>query len=124
MDQRILEFIGDLRRGELRISPREALDALAAAAEIGPEGRGTVKAALGSPLAKEIRDRPTFARIFDLYFPDPQALGAGLKKAPGPVAPRIQEMLDRLMADDGHEPVQHLLDARVNGAERLLEPGA
>ena len=29
MDQRILEFIGDLRRAELRISPSEALDALA-----------------------------------------------------------------------------------------------
>ena len=30
MDQRILEFIGDLRRAEMRISPSEALDALGA----------------------------------------------------------------------------------------------
>ena len=37
MDQRILEFIGDLRRAELRISPSEALDALAASTEIGLE---------------------------------------------------------------------------------------
>ena len=34
MDQRILEFISDLRRAELRISTSEALDALSA--------RGTV----------------------------------------------------------------------------------
>ena len=39
MDQRILEFIGDLRRAELRISPSEALDALAASAEVGLSDR-------------------------------------------------------------------------------------
>src|SRR5438552_8896210 len=33
MEERILEFIGDLRRAELRISTSEALDALAASAE-------------------------------------------------------------------------------------------
>ena len=37
MDQRILEFIGDLRRAEMRISPSEALDALSASTEIGLE---------------------------------------------------------------------------------------
>src|SRR4029077_2127693 len=103
MDQRILEFIGDLRRAELRISPSEALDALAASAEIGLPARDTFKAALGSTLIKEARDLPTFNRLFDLYFLDLQALGAGLAKALGPEDPRIQELLDRLMADDGLE---------------------
>ena len=53
MDQRILEFIGDLRRAELRISPSEAIDALAASSEIGLEHRDTFKAALAATLVKE-----------------------------------------------------------------------
>src|SRR5438093_920676 len=103
MDQRILEFIGDLRRAEMRISPSEAIDALAASGEIGLEDRETFKAALATTLVKESRDLPTFDRLFDLYFLDLEALGAGLKKALGPEDPRIQELLDRLMAEDGLE---------------------
>jgi len=80
MDQRILEFIGDLRRAELRISPSEALDALAASSEIGLEHRETFKTALASTLVKEARDLPTFDRIFDLYFLDLEALGPGSRK--------------------------------------------
>src|SRR6476660_5790414 len=103
MDQRILEFIGDLRRAELRISPSEALDALSASTEIGLEDRETFKSALATTLVKEARDLATFNRIFDLYFLDLQALGEGLKKALGPEDPKIQEMLDRLMSEAGME---------------------
>jgi uncharacterized protein with von Willebrand factor type A (vWA) domain len=99
VDQRILEFIGDLRRAEVRISPSEALDALAASAEIGLEDRETFKTALAATLIKEFRDLPTFDRLFDLYFLDLQALGEGLKKALGPENPWIRELLDRLMAE-------------------------
>src|SRR3990170_2617068 len=101
MDQRILEFIGDLRRAELRISPSEALDALAASAEIGLEDRDTFRTALATTLVKESRDLPTFDRLFDLYFLDLQALGTGLKKALGPEDPRMRELLDHLAAEDG-----------------------
>ena len=101
MERRILEFIGDLRRAELRISTSEALDSLAAATEIGVETRETFKSALAATLVKEARDLPTFDRIFDLYFLDLQALGTGLKKALGPEDPKMREMLDKLMAEDG-----------------------
>ena len=74
MDERILEFIGDLRRAELRISPSEALDALAAATEVGLDTREGFKAALSATLVKEARDEATFERIFNLYFLDLQAL--------------------------------------------------
>src|SRR5258705_553713 len=70
MDQRILEFISDLRRAELRISTSEAMDALSASTEIGVETRETFKSALAATLVKEARDLPTFDRIFDLYFLD------------------------------------------------------
>ena len=54
MEERILEFIGDLRRAEMRISPSEALDALAASTEIGLEDRETFKSALATTLHPSI----------------------------------------------------------------------
>src|SRR6266568_4822436 len=120
MDQRILEFIGDLRRAELRISPSEALDALAASSEIGLGDRDTFKSALASTLVKEARDLPTFDRLFDLYFLDLEALGAGLKKALGPEDPRIQELLDRLAAEDGLE-MDGMTDLMLRGQGSDME---
>jgi uncharacterized protein len=100
MEERILEFIGDLRRAELRISTAEALDALAASAEVGLTDRETFKATLGATLVKEARDQETFERIFNLYFLDLEALGEGLKKALGPEDPKLQDQLDRLIGED------------------------
>src|SRR5262245_17450480 len=120
MDDRILEFIGDLRRAELRISPSEALDALAAAAQVGLDDRETFKTALGATLVKEARDRATFSRIFDLYFLDLQALGEGLRKALGPQDPRVQELLDALLAEDGWE-LDELTELLLRGQGSEME---
>src|SRR6202158_4888619 len=120
MDQRILEFIGDLRRAELRISPSEAMDALAASSEIGLDHRDTFKTALASTLVKESRDLPTFDRIFDLYFLDLDALGAGLKKPLGPEDPRIQEMLDQLMAQENMD-MDELTELMLRGEGSDME---
>src|SRR5258706_12705354 len=120
MDQRTLEFIGDLRRAEMRISPSEALDALAASTEIGLEDRETFKSALATTLVKESRDLVTFNRIFDLYFLDLQALGEGLKKALGPEDPKIREMLDRLASEDGME-LDELTELLMQGEGSEME---
>jgi uncharacterized protein with von Willebrand factor type A (vWA) domain len=120
MDQRVLEFIADLRRAEIRVSPSEALDALAATAEVGLEDRDTVKAALASTLVKEARDLPEFERLFNLYFLDLQTLGAGLQKALGPADPNIQELLDRLVADEGIE-LDELTELLLRGQGADLE---
>jgi uncharacterized protein with von Willebrand factor type A (vWA) domain len=100
VDERILEFIGDLRRAELRISPSEALDALAAAATVGLEDRETFKTALAATLVKEARDRDTFDRLFDLYFLDLEALGQGVRRALGPEDPRVQALIERVLAEE------------------------
>ncbi len=114
MDQRILEFLGDLRRAEIRISPSEALDALAASAEVGLLDRETFKTALATTLIKESRDLPTFNRLFDLYFLDLQALGAGLKKTLGPEDPWIRDMVDRLLSEEELE-LDELTDLLLRG---------
>ena len=120
MDERILEFIGDLRRAEVRISPSEALDALAATTEIGLDSREAFKSALGATLIKEGRDRPTFERLFDLYFLDLEALGEGLKKALGPQDPKIQSQLEQALDDEGLD-LDELTDLLLRGEGSEME---
>ena len=120
MDERILEFIGDLRRAEIRVSPSEALDALAASAEVGLADREAFKSTLAATLIKEFRDQPTFDRLFDLYFLDLEALGEGLKKALGPEDPRVQDLLDRMLAAEGME-LDDLTELLMRGGGSELE---
>jgi uncharacterized protein with von Willebrand factor type A (vWA) domain len=120
MEERILEFIGDLRRAELRISTAEALDALNASAEVGLTDRETFKATLASTLVKEARDEETFNRIFNLYFLDLEALGEGLKKALGPEDPKVQDQLDRL-ADEENLDLDELTELLMRGQGSEME---
>jgi uncharacterized protein with von Willebrand factor type A (vWA) domain len=120
VDERILEFIGDLRRAEIRISPSEAVDALAATAEIGLDDRDTFKATLAATLIKESRDRETFDRLFNLYFLDLQALGEGLKKALGPEDPRIQQLLNQVMGEEGLE-LDDMTELMLEGQGSAME---
>jgi uncharacterized protein len=120
MEERILEFIGDLRRAELRISTAEALDALTASAEVGLIDRETFKATLASTLVKEARDEETFNRIFNLYFLDLEALGEGLKKALGPGDPKLQDQLDRLV-DDENLDLDELTELLMRGQGSEME---
>jgi uncharacterized protein len=120
MEERILEFIGDLRRAELRISTAEALDALTASAEVGLTDRETFKATLASTLVKEARDEETFNRIFNLYFLDLEALGEGLKKALGPGDPKLQDQLDRLV-DEENLDLDELTELLMRGQGSEME---
>ena len=120
MEERILEFIGDLRRAEIRISTAEALDALGASAEVGLTDRETFKATLAATLVKEARDEETFNRIFNLYFLDLEALGEGLKKALGPEDPRVQDQLDQVM-DQENLDLDELTELLMRGQGSEME---
>ena len=127
MEERIIEFIGDLRRAEVRISTAEALDALTASAEVGLADRETFKATLASTLVKESRDLETFDRIFNLYFLDLEALGEGLKKALGPEDPKVQDQLDRLANEedlDLDELTELLMRGQGSEMEMAIRGGA
>src|SRR6266581_4416877 len=111
MDQRILEFIGDLRRAELRISPSEAMDALSASSEIGLEHRDTFKSALAATLVKESRDLPTFDRIYDKF--DWEAIERDLS--------RIMQLLEAQGMDPGMlARIRNYLDLRLEAFRRMI----
>jgi uncharacterized protein len=120
MEERILEFIGDLRRAELRISTSEALDALAASAEVGLGDRESFKSTLAATLVKEARDLETFDRIFNLYFLDLEALGEGLKKALGPEDPKVQDQLDQVL-DQENLDLDELTELLMRGQGSEME---
>ena len=120
MEERILEFIGDLRRAELRISTSEALDALSASAEVGLVDRETFKSTLAATLVKEARDLETFDRIFNLYFLDLEALGEGLKKALGPEDPKVQDQLDQAL-DQENLDLDELTELLMRGQGSEME---
>jgi uncharacterized protein with von Willebrand factor type A (vWA) domain len=120
VEERILEFIGDLRRAELRISTSEALDALSASAEVGLVDRETFKSTLAATLVKEARDLETFDRIFNLYFLDLEALGEGLKKALGPEDPKVQDQLDQVL-DGENLDLDELTELLMRGQGSEME---
>jgi uncharacterized protein len=120
VEERILEFIGDLRRAELRISTAEALDALSASAEVGLVDRETFKSTLAATLVKEARDLETFDRIFNLYFLDLEALGEGLKKALGPEDPKVQDQLDQVL-DQENLDLDELTELLMRGQGSEME---
>src|SRR5207244_1162062 len=98
----------------------EALDALAASADVGLSDRETFKSTLAATLIKEYRDHPTFDRLFNLYFLDLEALGEGLKKALGPEDPRVKDMLDQLLDEEGLE-LNELTELLMRGEGAEME---
>src|SRR5258708_4553092 len=100
--------------------PDQLARAVVAGAEVGCADRDTFKATLAAILIKEFRDHPTFDRLFNLYFLDLEALGEGLKKALGPEDPRVQDMLDELMADENME-LDELTELLMRGQGSEME---
>jgi uncharacterized protein with von Willebrand factor type A (vWA) domain len=86
VDRILNEFMGVLRRHDVRVSPAEGLDALASLRHVGLGDRTTVRDTLRTTLVKSAEDVETFDRLFDLFF--------GLQPEPPPVAqvhPHVHE---------------------------------
>ena len=86
MDRIVTDFIGVLRRHDVRVSPAEGLDALHALRHVGIGERTVVRDTLRTTLIKSSEDVETFDRLFDLFF--------GLRPEPPPAAavhPHVHE---------------------------------
>ncbi len=80
MDAAVNRFICLLKRGGVRVSPAESIDAMTALLSVPLADRGAVKAALASTLVKDMHDLPVFDELFDLFFAGP---GAGQRRSNG-----------------------------------------
>jgi uncharacterized protein with von Willebrand factor type A (vWA) domain len=86
VDRILNDFMGLLRRHDVRVSPAEGLDALESLRHVGLSDRATVRDALRTTLVKSAEDVETFDRLFDLFF--------GLRSEPPPAAavhPHVHE---------------------------------
>jgi uncharacterized protein len=86
VDRIVNDFIGLLRRHDLRVSPAEGLDALESLRHVGVGERAVVRDALRATLVKSSEDVETFDRLFDVFFglqPEP--------RAPAAVHPHVHE---------------------------------
>jgi len=96
------------------------MDALSASRRSVSATRGHVQVRARGHARQGVAGPATFDRIFDLYFLDLEALGAGLKKALGPEDPRIQQMLDQLMAQENME-MDELTELMLRGEGSDME---
>src|SRR3972149_8106680 len=77
MLDKVIEFIGVLRKNGVRISMSENLDALEAVRLMGVRDRNDFKNVLRTTLVKAGRDIPVFDELFNIYF---SGLGQVLKE--------------------------------------------
>lgn len=68
MLDRLEEFAGLLRKGGVRVSTAEVIDAARAVAAVGFDTSETMRAALSSTLVKRAADLHTFDELYELYF--------------------------------------------------------
>lgn len=104
-------FVAELRRAGLPVSVAEGLDAVRAMQAVDLLDRESLRAACAAALVKRPQHRPTFDRLFDLWFPAAVGDGAGVR--PDPERPA------RTLGDDGR-PVQPALDPRVQARRDAL----
>ncbi len=64
----LTDFVAELRRGGLPVSPDEAIDAARAAAAVGLADRGVLREALRACLVKSAAHRAVFDSLFELCF--------------------------------------------------------
>ncbi len=94
MEAIISQFVADLRKEGLRVSPGECLDAVCALAYGGFEGRSQVRSLLRLTLVKNVHDLPAFDRVFSRFF---SSLPEGMGLDPGEL---LQEALVSMEVDD------------------------
>jgi uncharacterized protein with von Willebrand factor type A (vWA) domain len=132
VDRILNDFIGLLRRHDVRVSPAEGLDALHSLRHVGLGERATVRDTLRATLIKDAEDVETFDRLFGLFFglqpepPEPAAVHPHVHEGGGaPTELRLGEDLegappeeDRTHADED----QTLVDLRRFLPEEHLRP--
>lgn len=95
MQDRIVEFAGLLRRGGIRVSTAETLDAMRAAGTTGLSERSTFKIALRTAMVKRSSDLPIYDELFDAFFS-----GVGnVVRANTPATPQGQAMSEEEMRE-------------------------
>lgn len=110
MRDRLLDFVGLLRKNGVRVSTAEVLDALRAALTLGLADPASLAAALEVTLIKRPEDGAVFRELFDLYFFRPGAFARAEE------APLLEALRAQGLSED---ELEHLLAILSTEAARL-----
>jgi uncharacterized protein with von Willebrand factor type A (vWA) domain len=107
---RVLALAGELRAAGLSVSAAEVQDALRAVSQLPLAGREAVRQGLAATLLKDHSRRPTFDRLFDIFFSIGRGQVSGESSAFGPddVVEALRDMdTDRLRRMAGDRVDRH-----------------
>ncbi|MGA9191471.1 MAG: VWA domain-containing protein [Anaerolineales bacterium] len=119
MDDRMVKFVAALRAAGVRISLAESQDAFAATQAVGVLDRRRFRTALQTTLVKDHTDRPTFDKLFPVYF------GSGPRSMPNPDDQLTPEQIEQIrqalsmLAGELREMLERMLEGRNFTREEL-----
>jgi hypothetical protein len=113
MESRILQLISALRASGVRVSLAESAEAFSAVDLMGIQDREHFRLSLRSTLIKDVRDLPTFDKLFPLFFGtgQPPLMGGNLSDQ---LSPEEAQMLAEALKQIAASLRQHL-DRLING---------
>jgi len=96
MESRILQLIAALRASGVRVSLAESAEAFSAVDLLGIQDREQFRLSLRATLIKDVKDLPTFDKLFPLFFGSgqPPSMGGNLSNDLSPE--EVQQLVDAL----------------------------
>ncbi|HKJ38030.1 MAG TPA: hypothetical protein VJ972_04595, partial [Anaerolineales bacterium] len=96
MESRILQLIAALRAGGVRVSLAESAEAFSAVDLMGIQNREDFRLSLRATLIKDIKDIPTFDKLFPLFFGSGQPPMMGGNPSDDMTPEEAQQLADAL----------------------------
>lgn len=133
VEERVLDFIGDLREAGIPVTVSESMDACRAIQVAPLAGTGALREALRTTLVKTESDYEVFDAVFDQFFCGAAALTAGEPPHEGEEAgavmtvPELAGMLERILLEGDEQALANLASmaaAAVGGREGGFSAGA
>ena len=110
--QRVLDFVGALRRAGVPTALSEGIDAVRLLRHVDLLDREMLREALAASTIRSANHRGAFDDLFELYFP--------ARRVPGQDDPRAQEQQDGGGEVDADEFMQDLIDRIMSGDDAAI----
>jgi uncharacterized protein with von Willebrand factor type A (vWA) domain len=115
MESRILQLISALRAGGVRVSLAESAEAFSAVDLMGIQNREDFRLSLRATLIKDIRDIPTFDKLFPLFFGSGQPPMMGGNPSDDMTPEEAQMLADALR--QFAQSLRHRMERLMNGEQ-------
>ncbi len=125
MESRILQLISALRASGVRVSLAESAEAFSAVDLMGVQDREAFRLSLRATLVKDLRDIPTFDKLFPLFFGtgQPPMMGGNPSDDMSPEEARMLAQALRQFAQELRERLERLMSGEPLSRQELEQLG-